>query len=430
MAEFHLSRHETNLWLFTMVLSQICGALLAGYLIHHLGCVPTMRISLLLMISGLLIKAEVSWNLWSFLPGVVLCSMALALNVCSITQYVSEISRKATRGFMCVLIEIAIVAGAVLLNMASFLLVGPDPTWWRHVLEVSLVIPVVALLVSFLGMLESPRYLQRVAGADEAASVLARILGTDASDPEVREASEGWREEAKENAEGSYLARARQVVSSRGGQASLLVHLGQGICGAAVFGGFVGIILEEAGMSPKQAQGAMLAGVIASFAATAVVLFFLIDSLGRRPLLLGSAAGMGVVFLAMLAYLHVPCFICGISFWYLAILMIIGRVMFSIGFGPITYVYAPELLPNNVRSSGLGLGKVMLQTGILVSVNGGLELLYYSKTLTYAIFACINAALLAAVYLLCPETRGMALEQQRLGSQPSRSYTFPGLPTK
>merc|ERR1719316_1621132 len=184
-----------------------------------------------------------------------------------------------------------IMCGASLISFFAFLLVSPDPSWWRHVLLLCIIPPCVAFAFTFLGMPESPRYLQRTAGPDQAAAVLATVLGTRTCDPEVTEALHTWMQEARNQQQGSgeHIAQSREVIMSKRGQASLLVNLNQGICGMSVFGGMPVMILEGHGMLPSQAQGVLFVGNVVSFLCNLGAIF-LVDRTGRSPLLLPSTA--------------------------------------------------------------------------------------------------------------------------------------------
>jgi len=199
---------------------------------------------------------------------------------------------------------------------------------------------------------------------------------------------------------------------SKKGQASLLINLNQGICGMSVFGGMPVMILEGHGMPPSQAQGVLFVGTVVSFLCNLGAIF-LVDRIGRRPLLLTSTAGMGISFASLLLCTQWSNFLGAdaILAWIVGLLLTVGRAFFDSGVGPVPYVYAPELLTNEIRSAGLSLGKIVQQLGVVVSVNCGLALAVHSRTMAYAFFLCVDAALLAGTYLLCPETLGTSLEQ-------------------
>merc|ERR1719487_3057963 len=78
--------------------------------------------------------------------------------------------------------------------------------------------------------------------------------------------------------------------------------------------------------------------------------FYLIERVGRRPLLLLSAMGM-----ALSALFTAAAFFFMMSLAVVQVGFCLMVTFFSLGFGPVTYVYMPEVFDTNVRSAGVGL---------------------------------------------------------------------------
>ncbi|KAK8706589.1 hypothetical protein V6N13_050147 [Hibiscus sabdariffa] len=146
-----------------------------------------------------------------------------------------------------------------------------------------------------------------------------------------------------------------------------------------------------------------------------LVATFFLDKIGRRPLLLSSAAGI-VISLAML----------GLSLtvidrsdqnvtWAigLCITMVLSNVaVFSIGMGPVTWVYSTEILPLRLRAQGTSIG-VAFNRGTSGLVSMTFISLYESITIGGAFFLYTSMAVAAFCYfyVFFPETRGRTLEE-------------------
>lgn len=146
-----------------------------------------------------------------------------------------------------------------------------------------------------------------------------------------------------------------------------------------------------------------------------LVATFLIDKVGRRPLLLTSLGGMALS-LAGLGF--------GLTMversgerlgWDIALsiaAVFVFLAFFSIGLGPITWVYSSEIFPLRLRAQGASLGVAVnrLMNGI---VSMTFISLYKAITIGGAFFLFAGIAVLAWLFffLACPETRGRPLEE-------------------
>lgn len=106
-----------------------------------------------------------------------------------------------------------------------------------------------------------------------------------------------------------------------------------------------------------------LAGLMSGFLFTwffvaSFIPWLLIDTIGRRPLLIGSVAFMAAIFAAMAGLVHqvdskaANAHVCGIAATVMAFLYL-GA--FTTGFQATVWVYPPEILPLRIRTKGTAL---------------------------------------------------------------------------
>jgi len=146
-----------------------------------------------------------------------------------------------------------------------------------------------------------------------------------------------------------------------------------------------------------------------------LVATFLLDRIGRRPLLLTSTGGMVVSLVGLAAGLTVVSKHPDEKITW-AIVLCIFCIMayvafFSIGLGPITWVYSSEIFPLHVRALGCSLGVAVnrLTSGVI-----SMTFLSLSKAITiggaFFLFAGIASFAWVFFFTFLPETRGRTLE--------------------
>ncbi|PRQ23649.1 putative major facilitator, sugar transporter, major facilitator superfamily [Rosa chinensis] len=174
-------------------------------------------------------------------------------------------------------------------------------------------------------------------------------------------------------------------------------------------------IFNKAGITSKNKL--LIATIAVGSVKTVFILVptFFLDRIGRRPLLLCSVAGM----IASLGCLGFGLTIIDHSnekiMW--AIVLCITMVLFydvaffSIGMGPITWVYSSEIFPLNLRAQGCSIGVAVnrVASGI---VSMTFISLYKAITIGGAFFLYAGIAAVGWVFLctMLPETQGRTLE--------------------
>ena len=129
-------------------------------------------------------------------------------------------------------------------------------------------------------------------------------------------------------------------------------------------------------------------------------------SLGRRKLLL-SSYGLMALNLVLLAL-----FITSGSKTWLVVGMFTYVVCFSLGVGPICWLYASEIMPTRLRARGMVLAAAsnrIVASAIslsFLSVSDGTT----SGGLPFYIFSFFCALMTWFIFTTCPETRGKKLE--------------------
>ena len=142
---------------------------------------------------------------------------------------------------------------------------------------------------------------------------------------------------------------------------------------------------------------------------------FLLDRVGRRPLLLTSVAGKMVSLVTLGLGLTVIEQHEDVKLTWavgLCIAMVLCDVaFFSIGMGPIAWVYSSEIFPLKLRAQGASVGVIVnrVTSGVIT-----MTFLSLTKAITiggaFFLYAGIAAISLVFFYVVFPETQGKTLE--------------------
>jgi len=298
---------------------------------------------------------------------------------------------------------------------------------WRMMLGVG-AIPSVLLTVGVLAMPESPRWLVMRGRLREAAEVLNKTSDTK-EEAELRLADIKQAAGIPESCNDDVVQVTKQS-SGEGVWKELFLyptpairHILIAALGIYCFQQASGVdavvlysprIFEKAGMTDDTHK--LLATVAVGFVKTTFILVatFMLDRVGRRPMLLSSVTGMVVSLLTLgIAFTVIdhseskPTWAIGLS-----IAMVLAFVAtFSIGAGPITWVYSSEIFPLRLRAQGVAAGVVVnrITSGVVT-----MTFLSLTKAITvggtFFLYGGIAATGWLFFYVALPETRGKTLE--------------------
>ncbi|XWS54626.1 hypothetical protein CRYUN_Cryun10bG0105000 [Craigia yunnanensis] len=343
--------------------------------------------------------------------------------------YTAEVSPASSRGFLTSFPEV-FINGGILLGYVSNYAFSKLPTnlGWRLMLGVG-AIPSVFLAIGVLAMPESPRWLIMQGRLGEAKGVLEKTSDTKEEAQlrlsDIKEAA-GIPQDCTDD-----IVQVQKQTHGEGVWKELLLHPTPAvrhvlICAIGIHffqqaSGIDAVVLysprifEKAGITSKNDK--LLATMAVGFVKTIFILVatFLLDRIGRRPLLLSSVGGM----VASLATLGLTLTIINHSHekitWAvgLCITMVLAYVAtFSIGMGPITWVYSSEIFPLKLRAQGAGMAVAVNRV-----TSGVISMTFISlyKAISiggaFFLFAGIATVAFFFFYTCYPETQGKTLEE-------------------
>ncbi len=273
------------------------GAFTAGPLTNRIGRKPAMIIAAIAFLasaigSGMPVTI-IDFTFWRFLGG-------LAFGAASVIApaYIAEVSPAHLRGRLGSMQQLAIVIGIFVALMSNLIIAqiagGAAEAWiggfaaWKWMFWIE-AIPAALYGILALGIPESPRYLVIKDRDEEARSVLAKVLGSQAADAKISEIHGTLSTEHK--------PRLSDILGP--GLFKKIVWLGIGL---SVFQQFVGInvvfyysnlLWESVGLSEDQAFINTAIGG-ATNVLTTFIAIALVDKIGRKPLLAFGSIGMAL----------------------------------------------------------------------------------------------------------------------------------------
>ncbi|PON49864.1 Sugar/inositol transporter [Trema orientale] len=427
--DLRITSTQVEILVGSLNVCSLIGSLASGKTSDSIG----RRYTIILAAATFLIGAVLMGLAPSFpflLAGRLIAGIGVGYSLMIAPVYVAELSPTLTRGFLTSLPEVFINVGILLGYISNYALSGlPETLNWRLMLGLA-AIPAVAVAIGVSAMPESPRWLVMRGRREEAKRVLVRT-------------SESKEEAELRLAEIVKAASFHHASSSPSSSSSSSEWYGQGVWFELIFRpsrpirriliAAIGVnffmqasgndavvyyspeVFRDAGIENRKQQVGVT--VIMGLAKTSFVLIsaLYLDRFGRRPLLLLGSVGMALSLAGLglgskyLEYSN------GKPVWaiVLCVVAVCSAVsFFSIGLGPITWVYSSEIFPLRFRAQGSSLA---ISVNRLVSGLVSMTFLSISREITFGgVFFALSGVMVVGTiffYFFLPETKGKSLEE-------------------
>lgn len=399
--EFQLGSTLQEVVVSSVLWGAVLGAATGGLLADRLGRRMLLLITGILFALGAIGTAIAPTVAWLIALRVVV-GVAIGAASFSAPLYVSEIAPARHRGWLVSLNQLAITSGIVVSYLVDFALSGIGAWRWMFGLAA---IPAVGLATGMLFLPESPRWLMEHVLVDQARRILQRTRGTS----DVEEELEDIRASLAQSS-GSWSQLVGPLV-----RPALVVGLGlavfQQITGINTVIYYAPTIFQLAGFTSASVAILATAGVGVVNVLMTVVSMYLIDRVGRRPLLLVGMAGM-VFSLGIL----------GVAFWLPGLSDVVGWVAigslalyvasFAIGLGPVFWLLIAEIYPLPVRGRAMSLATIVnWGFNLLVALTFLTLIEVLGRPGTFWLYGGLGIGAWFFVFWLVPETKGRTLEQ-------------------
>jgi SP family galactose:H+ symporter-like MFS transporter len=401
--EFALTTAAEEVVVSGVLLGATIGAIFGGKAADRFGRRRVLLVTATIFGIGALASAVAPSPAILIVSRIVL-GLAIGLASTNVPVYLSEVAPPHTRGWVVSLFQLAVTVGIVVAYLTDYAFAGVEG--WRWMLGLA-VAPALVFGGGMFFMPETPRWLIRGGHHEVAHRVLVRIRERADVHVEIEEIKASLAQQA-ESGHWADLLR-RQV------RPALLIGLG-----LAIFQQITGIntviyyaprILQSAGFN--SASGAILAtvGVGIVNVGMTIVAMFLVDRVGRRPLLLIGIAGM-IITLGVLGLSFRISNPSGELAW-ISVICLMGYVAsFAISLGPIFWLLIAEIYPLRIRGLAEGTAATFnWASNLIVSLTFLTLVERLGASSTFFLYALASVLSWLFAYYFVPETKGRTLEQ-------------------
>jgi sugar porter (SP) family MFS transporter len=351
--------------------------------------------------------------------------IGIASNVSPV--YIVEIAPAHMRGKLVAINQLTIASGVLIAQITNMLIAHPVPqdatdaviaaSWngqmgWRWMFWACSV-PATIFFISMWFVPESPRWLIKAGQNEKALKTLAKIGGREYAEKATNEITETI--EPDQSMSLSHLfSRSLTPILVLG----IVLAVFQQWCGINVIFNYAEEIFRNAGYG--------ISGTLFNIVLTGsvnviftIVSMFIVDSWGRKGLMLVGAGGLAIVYMIMATgyFMHIQGFF--MLFWVVAAISI-----YTLTLAPITWVLLSEIFPNKVRGQAMSVATLALWTACLIlTITFPLLNKAFGAAGTFGIYSLICITGFFYLWKKLPETKGKSLEEIEAELTPKEPVT-------
>ena len=285
-----------------IILGAIFGNFSVGFIIDKIGRKPALLITSILFMIGAGGTA-VSTSIGIFIMCKLIAGLGVGIAILVAPMYIAEIAPPKQRGWLVTFNQLNIVIGLSVAMLSNYFILksvlDPDLNW-RWMLGVGFFPALVYFILLFL-VPESPRWLLQKGRDKEGLDILKKSCGKEEAENEYDSIKKAL-SESKKQQKGTF-----KDLFSRQMRLVLLIGFGlaifQQLSGINAVLYYAPMIFESAGSKMDAAfLMAIVIGVV--FTVATIASMFMIDRLGRRPLLIMGCIIMALSFLLVSYSFH------------------------------------------------------------------------------------------------------------------------------
>jgi sugar porter (SP) family MFS transporter len=397
----------------TYYLGAIFGAVLSRFIGDKIGRRKAIMIGCTFLTVGGILQATAS-VLPHMIVGRIVGGFGTGLNTTAIPMWQVETCKQHHRGRLVIMELVLNIFGIAVTSWMNygFTYLPNNSVSWRFPLAFQSFCSMVTFVFTIV-MPESPRWLVLRGRNDEAKHILARLMSKADDDQEVTDSLSILSATVAHEIESENAAMSN--ILQNGPQQNLRrILLGAGIalmqqaCGVNIIANYLPVVLTKSvGLSDRLALiiSAVYSHALMIWATTSMLV---IDSFGRKNLLLAGAAGQSIAFFMIAIGIRVGSYSMSI---FTIVFIFVYNFFFGISFLSIPWLYPAEINSQAMRNVGTSISTatnwIFVYVVVLVTPLGISNLSWRF----YLMFGFFNIAMLPVLWLFYVETSQLSLEQ-------------------
>lgn len=400
--EFSLSPQLNGLVVSAVLFGALLGAIISGWLTDRFGRKNLLIVDAIIFIIGTL-GSSFATHLSALIISRIIVGIAIGIASYIAPLYISEIAPAKYRGALVSFNQLAITLGILLSYVVDSIFAESQA--WRWMLGIG-IIPAVLLLIGMIFLPYSPRWLMSRGRETEALKALKKINGQHHSEClEQLQIIKNSLRQQKGNWRMLFSSPIRTTLFIAGGLAFL-----QQVTGINTIIYYAPTIFQMAGFNSASSaiSTTMIIGV--AFVLFTILALPLVDSLGRRFLLLTglTAMSLSLGLLSWTFHLQHP----GPVLKQLTLIsMLVFIAGFAISLGPIMWLMIAEIFPLKVRGLGASIATcINWSSNWLVAITFLSLISWIGASGAFGVYFSLSLIAILFVYLWVPETKACTLE--------------------
>jgi len=400
--QYVMTTLQEELVISMVSLGAIFGALSGGPLCDRVGRKKiVLSSSLVFIISAIGLSLAGSVNgliFWRLIVG-----FAIGISSATAPLYIAELSPRYIRGGLVTINQLFITIGILAAYLIGLLFV--DTHSWRLMFAIA-AIPAAFQFIVMCFFPESPRYLTNIGDKKGALAVLTRFRGSKADaaleishiEKMIKKKKPHWSELLSKRVRPALLAGIGVTVIQQITGINTIIYY------APTIFKFAGFASDKTALFATMWVGVV--NVLMTFVA-----IYLLDKVGRKPLLLFGLGGMVLSLIVL-----------GIGFYQsvsTTIMAVISLVClftyiasFAFSLGPIGWLLNSEIYPLHIRGKAMGVATCANWVANFIVTATFLNLIHFvGKAGTFWLYGLIGFFGLFFIWRKIPETKGKSLEE-------------------